>query len=118
MKEKEKKIEDKIPKPGGKRPRQCDKENNYSSPYFTSNNNNTSIANKTHEVNNHLSSISLPINTLSRTLPLRNVSSLSPSSSAVTVPTPTLIRSVRLISPINLAIIPLQQNQYMVIQLK
>ncbi|CAF1096172.1 unnamed protein product [Rotaria sordida] len=46
---KRKKIEDKIPKSGGKRPRQCDKENNYSSPYFTSNNNNTSIANKTHE---------------------------------------------------------------------
>ena len=33
---KRKKIESKIPKPGGKRPRRCDKENTKTSQYFSS----------------------------------------------------------------------------------
>ncbi|CAF5017085.1 unnamed protein product, partial [Rotaria sp. Silwood1] len=45
---KRKRLENKISKSGGKRPRRCDKENKYSSPYFTSNNN-TSTANQLNE---------------------------------------------------------------------
>jgi hypothetical protein len=114
---KRKRIDDKIPKSGGKRPRRCDKENHCSSSYFTSNNN-TSSAIKPPTDNNPCSSASLPINTLPTTSPFQNVTNFSSSTTTVTGSTPRLIKSVRFISPTNLTIVPAQQNQYMVIQPK
>ncbi|CAF3798185.1 unnamed protein product [Rotaria sp. Silwood1] len=110
---KRKRLENKILKSGGKRPRRCDKENKYSSPYFTSNNN-TSTANQLNEVNNTYSSVSLSISTLSTTSPLQNVSNLSLSSS--NIPTPTIIKAVRFLSPTNLTVAPPQKNQFIVLQ--
>ena len=116
---KRKRIDNKIGKAGGKQPRRCDKENNQSSSssYFTSNNN-TSTTNKPPGEHNPCSSVTLSTNTLSITSPFQNISNFSPSSSGVTGPKPTIIKSVRFISPTNLTIVPSQQNQYMVIQPK
>jgi hypothetical protein len=116
---KRKRIDNKIGKAGGKRPRRCDKEkeNNHLSPYFTSNNNATTT-NKQNADNNPRPPASLPINTLPLTSPFQNVSNVSSSTSTVTGSTARLIKSVRFISPTNLTIVPSQQNQYMIIQPK
>jgi len=114
---KRKRIDNKIGKAGGKQPRRCDKENNHSSPYFTSNNN-TSTTSKPPGHNNLCSSVTSSTNTFSIASPFQNISNFSPSSLGVTVPKPTIIKSVRFISPTNLTIVPSQQNQYMVIQPK
>ncbi len=116
---KRRRIENKIAKAGGKRPRRCDKEkeNNHLSPYFTSNNISPNT-NRQNADNTPSSSASLPTNTLPVTSPLQNVLNVTPSTSTVTGSTARLIKSVRFISPTNLTIVPSQQTQYMIFQPK
>ena len=113
---KRKRIDDKISKSGGKRPRRCDKESRktYTSTYFRTtqtNNGNHSQANENGNVSTpgntttSASSTNDPLNVISK-LP---ISSLPPAGTA-----PRLVQSIRFLTPINVNI-PLQQsNQYVI----
>ena len=91
---KRKRMEDKIPKSGGKRPRRCDKENKHSSPYFGSNQT-TSTDNKSVVVNPSSSITSLPVNTFSINSPLQDTTNIRAATSTLNGSMPTLIKSVR-----------------------
>ena len=109
---KRKRIDDKIPKPGGKRPRRCDKESNkqYVSPYFSSTSNNTI----TRTGRNQHDHIPLQPNTSNNPLvftrTLSDTSNLSSSTTSSVSSTPKVIKTIQFLAPISLGISQHQSN--------
>ncbi|CAF3364813.1 unnamed protein product [Rotaria socialis] len=112
---KRKRIDDKITKPGGKRPRRCDKEptKKYTSPYFQGTQGNTTNVNQTRQGNVSHSQRDEPINSPAISRGLTNITNL-PSSSTSNVVTPSRIQSIRFLTPINIRL-PIQQLNQTVI---
>lgn len=101
---KRKRIEDKITKPGGKRPRRCDKDptQKITSPYFRSNENSSTILSQTKQIgmSSQIASLNNPS---SSNRALTDVSNLPSSSS--TTPVDSLqrrITAIRFVTPINI----------------
>jgi len=115
---KRRRIEDKIKKPGGKRPRRCDKEPNkkYTSPYFSSNQINTTNASQTCQ-GDTTSQMNASINPPSIIHALTDVSNLPSSSSSTSNvgAAPKLVKAIRFLTPINVNV-PQQLNQYVVLK--
>lgn len=109
---KRKRIEDKVGKPGRKRPRRCDKENEQLSRYFTTHNNTSATLQPTTTSNS--SSASPSISSTPR-LSLQNISNVGPPSIVVDS-IPRVIKSIRFMAPTNFLISPPNQNQMTVIQ--
>ena len=104
---KRKRIEEKIGKAGRKQPRRCDKENEQLSRFFT-NTNHPSTSDKP-KISQIPPSSTSATNYLTTPLSLRNISNVV-SPSIVIDSVPRAIRSIRLMSPTNLSIVPSQQN--------
>jgi len=116
---KRKRMEDKIRKPGGKRPRRCDKEpkQKHTSPYFSSNQLNTSNLSQSSQ-NNFTSQMNTSIGLPSAVPTLTNITNLPSSSSTSAIGiAPKSIKAIRFLTPINVNI-PLQQqaNQHIVLK--
>ncbi|CAF2264539.1 unnamed protein product [Rotaria magnacalcarata] len=114
---KRKRIDDKITKPGGKRPRRCDKEptKKYTSPYFQGTQGNTTNVNQTRQGNVSHSQRDEPINSPAISGGLTNITNL-PSSLTSNVVTPSRIQSIRFLTPINIRL-PIQQLNQTVINI-
>ncbi|CAM4845796.1 unnamed protein product, partial [Rotaria magnacalcarata] len=93
---KRKRIDDKITKPGGKRPRRCDKEptKKYTSPYFQGTQGNTTNVNQTRQGNVSHSQRDEPINSPAISGGLTNITNL-PSSLTSNVVTPSRIQIIQ-----------------------
>ncbi|CAF0895920.1 unnamed protein product [Adineta steineri] len=106
---KRRRIEDKITKPGGKRPRRCDKdpEKKNTSPYFHSNENSSTILSQTKQIGIASQTASLN-NPSSITRALTDISNV-PSSSTALDSIQRRITSIRFVTPINISM-PLRQS--------
>ena len=109
---KQKRIDNKITKPGGKRPQRCDKEpaTKYISPYFQGNQDNTKNIYPTRQGANPSEKIE-PITSTRITHGLTNITNLLPSSTSNVVATPNRIQTIRLLAPIGVGFPPQQFSQ-------
>ena len=100
---KRKRIDDKITKPGGKRPRRCDKEptKKYISPYFQGiQDNTTNIYQTRQEDVSHAAKIE-PITSSKTTGSLTNITNLRSPSTSNVVATPNCIKTIHILAPIH-----------------
>ncbi|CAF4924714.1 unnamed protein product [Rotaria sp. Silwood1] len=100
---KQKRIEDKIPKAGGKRPRRCDKQSNtqYTSPYFSGTHSRTTSHSETHQHNY----LPVQLNSSNNTPVARILTDISNLSSPTTFnmnTTPKIIKAIRFLTPVSL----------------
>ncbi|CAF2757759.1 unnamed protein product [Rotaria sp. Silwood2] len=111
---KRKRIDDKITKPGGKRPRRIDKESNkkYTSPYFSASQINTTNDSQTCQGDITSSRVNTSINSPPVIRALTGVSNLPSSSTSTVDVAPKLVRVIRFLTPINVTVPLPQSNQY------
>lgn len=122
---KRRRMEDKIRKPGGKRPRRCDKDpkQTNTSSYFSLNQ--SSTGNLPQNYQNNISSQTAAATSSSSIIPtitnVTNVHSTSSSNACNASSTSNVVRAIRILTPLNVNI-PLSQqqgqpvNQYIVVK--